>query len=205
MYLDTMQSFLGFTPATCNGLSWLLWKLRAFQYIFCFCFINILLLSEVLIYFSWKTCLRYGIPSILCRADIQPAIILLAGVPTSSTDVREKKASISRILNWGEMWHRGIQWNACNLTGRIMSHPALDTHSTASVWLMFLSDDFNSRLAWLAQMEKSAPDTPLLLQTHPTCRGRPRKCTCGLSFIIWCPDQDFWYKFTFSPCHVVFI
>lgn len=33
---------------------------------------------------------------------MQPATVLLAGVPTSSTDVREKKASISRTLNWGE-------------------------------------------------------------------------------------------------------
>lgn len=145
-----------------------------------------------------------------CAAQMQPATILLAGVPAGSTDIREKKASISLILNWGKMWHRGIRWNACNLTGRTMSHSALDTRSTASIWLMsckclFLSDDFNSRLLWLAQTEQSAPDTPLLLQTYPTCRGRPRKCICGLSFLIWCPDQDFWYKFTFSPCHVIFI
>lgn len=149
-------------------------------------------------------------PYLFC-ADMQPAAILLAGVPTGSTDVMEKKASMSLIVNWGKMWHRGIQWNTYNLTGRTVSHSALDTRSTASVWLtsckrLLLSDDFNGRLAWLAQTEKSAPGTPLLLQTHPTCQmGRPRKCTCGLSFLIWCPDQDFWYKFTFSPCHVIFI
>jgi len=40
---------------------------------------------------------------------MQPALVLLAGVSTGSRDVREKKASVSHILNWGKMWLRGIQ------------------------------------------------------------------------------------------------
>lgn len=98
MYLDTMQSFLGLTPATCDGLSWLLWKLRAFQYIFCFCLRNILLLNGILTYFCWKTCVTHGVPSILCRADLQPATIVVADLPTGSTGARGKKAAL--VIFW---------------------------------------------------------------------------------------------------------